>query len=60
MPKGIIVMITTFLLSLALAALGLETDFGKLRAKGTRPLMLCGAATLFIAVLSLMLVKAAG
>jgi uncharacterized integral membrane protein (TIGR00698 family) len=60
MPKGVIVMTTTFLLSLALAALGLETDIGKLRAKGTRPLMLCGAATIFIAVLSLMLVKAAG
>jgi len=59
-PKSAIVTATTFLLSLALAALGLETDFGKLKAKGMRPLMLCAVATIFIATLSLMLVKAVG
>jgi uncharacterized integral membrane protein (TIGR00698 family) len=60
MPKNLIVLATTFLLSLALAALGLETDLGRMRAKGARPLVLGGAATIFIAGLSLMLVKAAG
>jgi uncharacterized integral membrane protein (TIGR00698 family) len=60
MPKAALVAATTFLLSLSLAALGLETDFGKLRAKGMRPLLLCGAASLFLAELSFMLVKALG
>jgi uncharacterized integral membrane protein (TIGR00698 family) len=60
MPKTAIVTATTFLLALALAALGLETDFGKLRAKGVRPLLLCGLASVFLAGLSLMLVKAVG
>ena len=46
------------LLSMALAALGLEADIGKLRAKGVRPLLLGGLATLFIAGFSLVLVKA--
>ena len=49
---------TTALLSMALAALGLEASIGKLRAKGTRPLLLGGLATLFIAGYSLALVKA--
>jgi uncharacterized integral membrane protein (TIGR00698 family) len=52
-----IVAVTTFLLSMALAAMGLETDIGKLRAKGLRPLALGAAAFLFVAVFSLMLVK---
>jgi uncharacterized membrane protein YadS len=47
----------TVLLSMALAALGLETDIGKLRAKGVRPLLLGLLATLFIAGFSLALVK---
>jgi uncharacterized integral membrane protein (TIGR00698 family) len=55
--KAMIVAITTFLLSMALAAMGLETDIGKLRAKGLRPLALGAAAFLFIAAFSLMLVK---
>jgi uncharacterized integral membrane protein (TIGR00698 family) len=49
---------TTVLLSMALAALGLEADIGKLRAKGAKPLLLGGLATLFIAGFSLVLVKA--
>lgn len=49
--------ITTFLLSMALAALGLETDFRKLRSKGLRPLALGAASSLFIASISLALVK---
>jgi uncharacterized integral membrane protein (TIGR00698 family) len=49
---------TTVLLSMALAALGLEADIAKLRAKGVRPLLLGGLATLFIAGFGLVLVKA--
>ncbi|WP_395447162.1 YeiH family protein [Aminobacter sp. UC22_36] len=55
-----IVTSTTFLLTMALAAMGLETDIGKLRAKGLRPFFLGLAAFLFIATFSLMLVKLLG
>lgn len=55
--KTVIVSITTFMLSMALAAMGLETDIGKLYAKGLRPLMLGAASSLFIALLSLTLIK---
>ncbi|NPU67961.1 YeiH family putative sulfate export transporter [Bradyrhizobium sp. 83012] len=55
--KTVIVTATTFLLSMALAAMGLETDFAKLKAKGLRPLALGFAAFLFIAGFSLALVK---
>ncbi|MGQ9370872.1 YeiH family protein [Azospirillum sp. ST 5-10] len=48
---------TTVLLSVALAAMGLETDLRKLRAKGLRPLLLGAAAFLFVAAFSLMLVR---
>jgi uncharacterized integral membrane protein (TIGR00698 family) len=48
---------TTFLLAVALAAMGLETNISKLRAKGMRPLALGLAASLFIAGLSLFLIK---
>jgi uncharacterized integral membrane protein (TIGR00698 family) len=54
--KAAIVLATTFLLSLALAAMGLETDIAKLRMKGLRPFFLGFAAFLFIAAFSLMLV----
>jgi uncharacterized integral membrane protein (TIGR00698 family) len=56
-PKAIIVTVTTFMLSMALAAMGLETDILKLRAKGLRPLILGGAAFVFIASFSLALVE---
>lgn len=49
---------TGVLLSTALAAMGLETDVGKLRAKGLRPLFLGFASALFIAVTGLALVTA--
>jgi uncharacterized integral membrane protein (TIGR00698 family) len=55
--KSAIVLATTFLLSMALAAMGLETDIRKLRAKGLRPLLLALAAFLFIGSFSLMLVR---
>jgi uncharacterized membrane protein YadS len=42
---------------MALAAMGLETDTAKLRAKGVRPLILGFATFLFIAGFSLMLIK---
>ena len=51
---------TTFLLTMALAAMGLETDIRKLKAKGLRPLFLGLAVFLFIATFSLMLVKLLG
>jgi uncharacterized integral membrane protein (TIGR00698 family) len=47
---------TTFLLSVALAALGLETDIRKLKAKGLRPLILGALSWLFISTFSLALV----
>ena len=55
-----IVAITTFLLSVALAAMGLETDIGKLTAKGFRPALLGALAFLFIAGFSLTLIKLIG
>nr|WP_245416922.1 YeiH family protein [Undibacter mobilis] len=55
--KDIIVPATAFLLSVALAAMGLETDIAKLKRKGLRPLLLGLAASLFISALSLILIK---
>lgn len=55
--RDFIVPATAFLLSVALAAMGLETDIAKLRRKGLRPLLLGLAASLFIAALSLILIK---
>jgi uncharacterized integral membrane protein (TIGR00698 family) len=55
--KGSLVTATAFMLSMALAAMGLDTDIRKLRARGLRPLLLGAAAFLFIAGFSLMLVK---
>jgi uncharacterized integral membrane protein (TIGR00698 family) len=54
---NVIVPVTTFLLTMALAAMGLETSIQKLRAKGLRPLLLGAAAFLFIACFSLTLIK---
>jgi uncharacterized integral membrane protein (TIGR00698 family) len=56
-PKAAIVQGTGFLLSLSLAAMGLETDIAKLKARGLRPLALGAASWLFIAGFSLALVK---
>jgi uncharacterized integral membrane protein (TIGR00698 family) len=55
--KAFTTPLTTFLLAMALAAMGLETDFRKLRAKGLKPLALAAAASLFIACFSLALIK---
>lgn len=51
-------LITSLLLSVALAAMGLETDVGKLRAMGLRPLALGAAGWVFISGLGLLLVMA--
>ena len=56
-PKAWIAVGTTFMLSMALAAMGIETDFRKLKAEGVRPLLLAAAAWVFIAIFSLVLVK---
>ena len=55
-----IIALTTFLLTVALAAMGLETDIRKLTAKGFRPALLGACAFLFIACFSLMLIKLMG
>ncbi|QRZ15836.1 YeiH family putative sulfate export transporter [Paracoccus methylovorus] len=51
-----VVDLTAFLLTMALAAMGLETDIRKLQAKGMRPLALGALAWLFISTLGLGLV----
>jgi uncharacterized integral membrane protein (TIGR00698 family) len=53
-PVGVM---TAFGLSIALAAMGLETDVRKLRAKGLRPLLLGLIAFFFISGFSLLLIK---
>jgi uncharacterized membrane protein YadS len=55
-----IVAATTFLLSVALAAMGLETDARKLTARGVRPALLGALAFVFIAGFSLALIKLTG
>jgi uncharacterized integral membrane protein (TIGR00698 family) len=55
--KAWIVPFTNLLLSMALAAMGLETDFRKLKAEGLKPLGLAAASWIFIALFSLVLVK---
>ena len=55
--KANIVLLTNFLLSMALAAMGLETDFSKLKAEGIKPLGLAALSWAFIAFFSLALVK---
>jgi len=58
--KKLIITLTTFLLSVALAALGLEVDISKFYAKGLRPAILGTVAFLFIATLCLILIKLTG
>ena len=54
------VTLSAFLLMIALAAMGLETDISKLYAQGLRPVILGGLAFLFIAAFSLTLIKLMG
>lgn len=50
--KPPVVQLTSFLLALALAAMGMETDIRKIVEKGLRPLMLGACASLFVALFS--------
>ncbi|OYX15164.1 MAG: hypothetical protein B7Z15_01515 [Rhizobiales bacterium 32-66-8] len=52
-----VAQVTTFLLAMALGAMGLETDVRKLKAKGWKPLALGAAAWVFIAGLSFGLIE---
>ncbi|WBL31784.1 YeiH family protein [Sinirhodobacter sp. HNIBRBA609] len=56
--QGPIASTSAFLLTTALAAMGLETDIGKLRLKGLRPLALGALAWVFVSVTGLGLVLA--
>ena len=58
--KTLIATVTTFLLAVALAAMGLETDIRKLKAKGLRPALLGTLAFIFIASFNFTLVKLFG
>jgi uncharacterized integral membrane protein (TIGR00698 family) len=55
--KQLLVPATTFLLTVALGAMGLETDIRKLKARGLRPLALGAASWLFISGFSLALIE---
>lgn len=55
--RSVLVGLTPVLLSAALGALGLGTHFAQVRARGLHPLILAGVSTLFIAAISLLLVK---
>lgn len=54
--RAAIATLASFLLAVALAATGLETDIRKLRKKGVRPLLLGAVASLFIAIAGLLAV----
>ena len=54
--RGPIVTTTSFLLTVALAAMGFETDVRKLWLKGLSPLLLGAIASLFIASFGLLLI----
>jgi uncharacterized integral membrane protein (TIGR00698 family) len=59
-PREIIApvsFLTTALLSMAMAAMGLHADLRRLRARGVRPLALGLAASLFISLLGLLLLR---
>lgn len=51
--RGVLVPGTSFLLAMALAAMGLTTDLRKLRAKGMRPLALGAFGWVFITLVAL-------
>lgn len=57
--RASILSVTTFLMSMALAALGLQAHVSRLKAKGMRPLALGALGTVMIVGLSLGLVKLA-
>jgi uncharacterized membrane protein YadS len=57
--KPCLIQATTFLLTVALAAMGLEADVGKLRANGWKPLLVGAGPWLFISGCSLALIELA-
>ncbi len=58
MLRGGAAQVSGMFLAMALAAMGLETDLGKLRLKGARPLALGAAAWLFVSAAAGLLVWA--
>jgi uncharacterized membrane protein YadS len=55
--KSGLIQATPFLLAMATAAMGLETDIRKLMAKGIRPFLLGAMAWVFVGTVALVLVK---
>jgi uncharacterized integral membrane protein (TIGR00698 family) len=55
--KSNLIWLTTFLLTVALAAMGMHTDLAKLRKRGFRPALLGSLASIFIGVFSLACIK---
>ncbi|MBR1130835.1 YeiH family protein [Bradyrhizobium iriomotense] len=55
--KSNLIWLTTFLLTAALAAMGMHTDLSKLRSRGFRPALLGSLASLFIGVFSVACIK---
>ncbi|WP_275200620.1 YeiH family protein [Bradyrhizobium sp. CSA207] len=55
--KSNLMWLTTFLLTVALGAMGMHTDLAKLRRRGFRPALLGALASLFIGVFSLLCIK---
>ncbi|WP_434221325.1 YeiH family protein [Mesorhizobium opportunistum] len=58
--KAAMALATTIMLTMGLAAMGLQADISQLRSRGLRPLALAFSAFLFIGGFSLMLVKFIG
>jgi uncharacterized integral membrane protein (TIGR00698 family) len=56
--KPILTLIDQFLLCAALASMGLETRFDKLKKLGAKPMLLAAVAWIFIAMVSLTLIHA--
>ncbi|WP_413776870.1 YeiH family protein [Mesorhizobium sp. AR07] len=55
--KSAMALATTIMLTMGLAAMGLQADISQLRSRGLRPLALAFSAFLFIGCFSLMLVR---
>jgi uncharacterized integral membrane protein (TIGR00698 family) len=55
--KSDLMWLTTFLLTVALGAMGMHTDLAKLRRRGFRPALLGALASLFIGVFGLLCIK---
>ncbi|MFN7104138.1 MAG: YeiH family protein [Pseudorhizobium sp.] len=54
------VLLSSFLLSMGLAAMGLHTTLGRLKVQGARPLVLGAFGWLFISIFGLLMVKLTG